>query len=354
MRPLLLLVSILISQASSGKTFSSNSLLKGGGDGVSNVPNKQAENIEEIRDVVIIGSGPSGCTAAIYAGRALLRPLVVAGYAAGGQLMLTSDVENFPGYREPVTGPEMMDDLKVQATRFGAEFWQTNVQTVDFSTRPFKINIVNGTVYAKTVIISTGAEAIWLNAKDEESFKGKGISTCATCDGYMFRNKPVVVIGGGDSAMEEANFLTRFASSVTIVHRRATFRASKVMLERARKNAKITFLTNKKVIHWFGKEKDVLSGLKICDAETGEGEEDIHCDGAFIAIGHKPNTKFLDGQLVLDENGYVLLSKNTMTSVPGVFACGDVVDTRYRQAITAAGSGCQAAIDVERFLEDEH
>jgi thioredoxin reductase (NADPH) len=317
--------------------------------------NEEVEKVEKPvveREVVIVGSGPSGCTAAIYAGRAMLSPLVIAGYNAGGQLMLTSDVENFPGYQAAVGGPELMGDLFGQASRFGAEFWRTDCKSVDFTRSPFRLELQNCTVMAKSVIISTGAEAQWLNAEREEEFKGKGISTCATCDGYMFRNKPVVVVGGGDSAMEEANFLTRFASSVTLIHRRDTFRASKLMLKRATDNKKITLLTHKRIVRWHG-DNGVLSGLTIEDPRDGH-VEDVRCDGAFIAIGHRPNTEFLKGQLLLDENGYIKVLENTMTSVPGVFACGDVVDTRYRQAITAAGSGCQSAIDCERWLEAQH
>lgn len=302
------------------------------------------------REVVIIGSGPSGCTAAIYAGRALLNPLVVAGYTAGGQLMLTSDVENFPGYQKAIGGPELMGDLMGQASKFGAEFWRTDVKSIDLSSRPFRLELHNCTVLAKAVILSTGAEALWLGAEREEDFRGKGISTCATCDGYMFRDKPVVVVGGGDSAMEEANFLTRFASSVTVIHRRDTFRASKLMLKRATDNKKIRLLTHRRIARWHGKE-GILAGVTVEDPRDGT-VEDIACDGAFIAIGHRPNTAFLQGGIALDDNGYIKLRSNTMTSVEGVFACGDVVDHRYRQAITAAGMGCQAAMDAEKWLEE--
>eukprot|EP01036_Dinobryon_divergens_P027038 gene27038-35747_t len=308
-----------------------------------------------VREVVIIGSGPSGCTAAIYTARALLRPLLLAGYTSGGQLMLTSDVENFPGYRTPVTGPELMEDLFFQASRFGAEIWRMDCLKLDLSRRPFEVRTANGTVFAKAVIISTGAEALWLQAPDEERFRGKGISTCATCDGFLFRNKCVVVIGGGDSAMEEANFLTRFAKKVTVIHRNKNFRASKIMLQRARDNPKITLEVNKRVNKWLGNETTgLLSGVELVDTSTGVVES-LDCDGAFIAIGHRPNIAFLDGQIALDSKGYVSCGpNNTMTSVPGVFACGDVMDSRYKQAITAAGSGCQAAIDAERWLEENH
>ena len=306
---------------------------------------------DDIRDVVIIGSGPSGCTAAIYTARAMLDPLVIAGYSAGGQLMLTSDVENFPGYRDAVTGPMLIEDLTSQAERFGAEFWRTNVNSINTDCWPYEIQIHNATIKTRSIIISTGADALWLNANREEEFKGKGISTCATCDGFMFRNKPVVVIGGGDSAMEEAQFLTRFASSVTLIHRREKFRASKVMLNRVMNNEKIIIRTNTVVTDWKG-EDGILKGAIIKDSITGEQEE-IECDGAFIAIGHVPNTKFLGDKIQCDQNGFLLLNEHTMTNLPGIFGCGDVVDTRYKQAITAAGSGCQAAIDAEKWLEEQ-
>eukprot|EP00598_Pedospumella_elongata_P004271 CAMPEP_0184977114 /NCGR_PEP_ID=MMETSP1098-20130426/7864_1 /TAXON_ID=89044 /ORGANISM="Spumella elongata, Strain CCAP 955/1" /LENGTH=256 /DNA_ID=CAMNT_0027500065 /DNA_START=131 /DNA_END=897 /DNA_ORIENTATION=+ len=256
----------------------------------------------------------------------MLKPLQISGYNAGGQLMLTSDVENFPGYRNAITGPDLMEDLMHQAKKFGTEVWQTDVTRVDFSKRPFILSMQNCTILADAVIISTGANSIWLNAKREAEFQGKGISTCATCDGFLFRDKCVVVIGGGDSAMEEANFLSRFAKKVTIVHRRDTFRASKIMLERARANPKIHFVCNAEVQSWLG-ENEVLSGLTYKDTVTGE-EQKIDCEGAFIAIGHKPNTAFLNKQVEVDEKGYIVLKEHTMTSVPGVFACGDVADTR--------------------------
>jgi len=306
----------------------------------------------DVRDVVIIGSGPSGCTAALYSARAMLKPLVIAGYAAGGQLMLTSDVENFPGYKVPPSGPELMEDLTEQASRFGAEYWRTNAQSVDTSCWPFKVKMHNCTVLARSIILSTGADSYWLNALGEGEYKGKGISTCATCDGYLFRDKPVIVVGGGDSAMEEASFLSRYASSVTLVHRRDSFKASKVMLNRALSNSKVRMLTNREVCEWKGVD-GVLSGAILRNCEDGSKEE-VSCEGAFIAIGHQPNTEFLDNQIELDGHGFVRLKCNTMTSVPGIFACGDVADPRYKQAITAAGSGCQAAIDAERWLEEMH
>lgn len=303
------------------------------------------------RQVVIIGSGPAGCTAAIYTGRALLEPLVLAGYNAGGQLMLTSDVENFPGYAIAPSGPELMDDLMSQASKFGAEFWRTDCKHINTTTYPYEITTHNSTILAKSIIISTGAQSLWLDAEREDDFKGKGISTCATCDGYLFKDKPVVVIGGGDSAMEEANFLTRFASHVTLIHRRDTFRASKLMLQRVWNNPKIRILPFRQVVRWHGKD-GILAGVTVQDPRD-ESLEDIECEGAFIAIGHKPNTDFLKSQLPLDDEGYLTHETQgmTMTLLPGIFACGDVVDKRYKQAITAAGQGCQAALDCERWLE---
>ena len=307
---------------------------------------------DEVRNVVIIGSGPAGYTAGLYSARALLEPLMFAGYMSGGQLMLTSDVENFPGYPEGIGGPEMMIQLREQAERFGLEVQDKNVEKVDFSERPFKIWVEGELFLSKSVIICTGAESIWLGAEGEEEQKGRGISTCATCDGAFFREQEVLVIGGGDSAMEEATFLTRFASKVTLLHRRDVFRASKVMHERAIKNPKIEIKTFRSVKSWLSDDSG-LSGAILEDPRDGSTEE-IPCTGAFIAIGHKPITKFLDKQIETDESGYILPKTHTMTSVPGVFAAGDVVDTRYRQAITAAGMGCQAAIDAEKWLEEQH
>jgi len=307
---------------------------------------------DEVRNVVIIGSGPAGYTAGLYSARALLEPLMFAGYMSGGQLMLTSDVENFPGYPEGIGGPEMMIQLREQAERFGLEVQDKNVEKVDFSERPFKIWVEGELFLSKSVIICTGAESIWLGAEGEEEQKGRGISTCATCDGAFFREQEVLVIGGGDSAMEEATFLTRFASKVTLLHRRDVFRASKVMHERAIKNPKIEIKTFRSVKSWLSDDSG-LSGAILEDPRDGSIEE-IPCTGAFIAIGHKPITKFLDKQIETDESGYILPKTHTMTSVPGVFAAGDVVDTRYRQAITAAGMGCQAAIDAEKWLEEQH
>lgn len=266
--------------------------------------------------------------------------------------MLTSDVENFPGYPTGVGGPEMMVQMREQAERFGLEVHDKNVERVDFSSRPHKVWVEGEEFQAESVIICTGAEAIWLGAEGEEAQKGRGISTCATCDGAFFRDEEVVVVGGGDSAMEEATFLTRFASKVTIIHRRDVFRASKVMYERAEAHPKIEIRPFRQVKSWTSDENG-LTGAILEDPRHGD-EEEISCTGAFIAIGHKPITQYLEGQVETDDEGYILHKSNTMTSVEGVFAAGDVVDTRYRQAITAAGMGCQAAIDAERWLEDQH
>ena len=305
-----------------------------------------------VRNVIIIGSGPAGYTAGLYTARALLEPLMFAGYMSGGQLMLTSDIENFPGYPEGIGGPEMMLQLREQSERFGLEVHDKNVERVDFSEQPFKVWVEGRLFLSKSVIICTGAESIWLGAEGEEEQKGRGISTCATCDGAFFREQEVLVIGGGDSAMEEATFLTRFASKVTLLHRRDVFKASKVMYERAQNNPKIEIKTFRTVKSWLSDETG-LSGAILEDPRDGSTEE-ISCTGAFIAIGHKPITNFLEEQVETDDSGYILAKMHTMTSVDGVFAAGDVVDTRYRQAITAAGMGCQAAIDAEKWLEEQH
>ena len=307
---------------------------------------------DEVRNVIIIGSGPAGYTAGLYSARALLEPLMFAGYMSGGQLMLTSDIENFPGYPEGIGGPEMMIQLREQAEKFGLEVQDKNVERVDFSEKPFKIWVEGEEYRSKSVIICTGAESIWLGAEGEEEQKGRGISTCATCDGAFFREQEVLVIGGGDSAMEEATFLTRFARKVTLLHRRDVFKASKVMYERALNNPKIEIKTFRTVKSWLSDETG-LSGAILEDPRDGSTEE-ISCTGAFIAIGHKPITNFLEEQVETDDSGYILAKIHTMTSVDGVFAAGDVVDTRYRQAITAAGMGCQAAIDAEKWLEEQH
>lgn len=305
---------------------------------------------DDVRNVIIIGSGPAGYTAGLYTARAMLEPLMFAGYMSGGQLMLTSDVENYPGYPEGIGGPEMMLDLRAQAERFGLKVEDKNVENVDFSSRPFKVTVEGEEFSAHSIIICTGAESIWLGVPGEAEQKGRGISTCATCDGAFFVDEEIIVIGGGDSAMEEATFLTRFASKVTIIHRREYFRASTVMYDRAVANPKIEIQTFRQVKEFLSDEKG-LTGAIIEDPRDGSTSE-ISCTGAFIAIGHKPITAFLGGQVTTDDEGYILPSVYTMTNVDGVFAAGDVVDTRYRQAITAAGMGCQAAIDAEKWLED--
>lgn len=306
--------------------------------------------MSEVRNVIIIGSGPAGYTAGLYSARAMLDPLMFAGYMSGGQLMLTSDVENFPGYPEGIGGPEMMIELRSQAERFGLEVQDRNVESVDLSKRPYKVTVEGEEFLTHSIIISTGAESIWLNAPGEAEQKGRGISTCATCDGAFFKNEEVLVIGGGDSACEEATFLTRFASKVTLIHRRDVFKASTIMYERAANNDKIEIKTFSQVKEWKADENG-LTGAILEDPRDGSLEE-ISATGAFIAIGHKPITAFLGEQIETDDNGYIVHKQHTMTSVDGVFAAGDVVDTRYKQAITAAGMGCQAAMDAEKWLEE--
>jgi thioredoxin reductase (NADPH) len=303
----------------------------------------------ETRDIVIVGSGPAGLTAAIYTARANLAPLMIEGLGAGGQLMLTTDVENFPGFPEGILGPEMMGRFRDQAARFGTEFVTADADRVDLSSSPFGI-WVGGTEYrAKAVIVTTGANANMLGLDSEQRLLGHGVSTCATCDGFFFRNQNIAVIGGGDSAVEEATFLTRFADKVTIVHRRKELRASKIMQDRAFSNPKIDWRWNSVVDEVLGDTR--VTGLRLRDTETSE-TSDLEVSGAFVAIGHSPNTKLFQGQLDLDENGYILTRDNSSrTSVAGVFAAGDVQDHVYRQAITAAGSGCMAALDAERYLE---
>jgi len=308
--------------------------------------------MSDIRNVIIIGSGPAGYTAGLYAARAMLDPLMFAGYMSGGQLMLTSDIENFPGYPKGIGGPEMMMELREQAERFGLSVEDRNVESVDLSEKPYKVVVEGETFLTHAIIVSTGAESIWLGAKGEEEQKGRGISTCATCDGAFFRDEEVLVIGGGDSACEEATFLTRFASKVTLLHRRDVFKASTIMYERAANHDKIEIKTFRQIKEWLSDEKG-LTGAIIEDPRDGSTEM-IAATGAFIAIGHTPITSFLGGQVETDDEGYILHKEHTMTSVDGVFAAGDVVDTRYKQAITAAGMGCQAAIDVEKWLEEHY
>jgi len=306
--------------------------------------------MSDVRDVIIIGSGPAGYTAGLYTARAMLEPLMFAGYMSGGQLMLTSDIENFPGYPQGIGGPEMMMQLREQAERFGLEVQDKNVESVDLSKRPYKVTVEGEDFLTHTIIISTGAESIWLNAPGEMEQKGRGISTCATCDGAFFKGEEVLVIGGGDSACEEATFLTRFASKVTMIHRRDVFKASNIMYERAVNNEKIEIKTFRQIKQWLSDENG-LTGAILEDPRDGSTEQ-INATGAFIAIGHKPITGFLNQQIETDDNGYIVHQQHTMTSVDGVFAAGDVVDTRYKQAITAAGMGCQAAMDAEKWLEE--
>ena len=303
-------------------------------------------------DVVIIGSGPAGYTAALYAARASMRVLVFQGFESGGQLMLTSDVENYPGYRDGVMGPEMMDDFEAQAARFGAEMRPDNVVRVDFSERPFKVwaEDEEEPTLARAVIIATGAKAKWLGLESEQQLMGKGVSGCATCDAFFYRGKKVAVVGGGDTAMEETGVLAKFADEVVLIHRRDEFRASKIMLQRALNNPKITFLTDTVVEDILG--EDSVEGVRVKNTRTGE-EKTIEVSGFFTAIGHAPATSLFEGQVEMDGGGYILQKENTMTSVPGVFAAGDVSDRRYRQAVTAAGDGCRAAIDSERWLEEQ-
>ncbi|MDQ3430424.1 MAG: thioredoxin-disulfide reductase [Actinomycetota bacterium] len=307
---------------------------------------------EKTYDVVIVGSGPAGYTAALYAARANLETLVFQGFESGGQLMLTSDVENYPGYKDGVMGPDMMDEFEAQAARFGAEMRPDNVEKVDFSGRPFRLwaEGEDEPVLARTVVIATGAQAKWLGLESEERLFGKGVSGCATCDAFFFRSKKVAVVGGGDTAMEEAGVLAKFADEVFLVHRRGEFRASKIMLERAEKNEKITFLTDTTVEEILG--ETTVEGIRTKNTKTGE-ENTLAVDGFFAAIGHTPATSLFVGQIETDDSGYVLQKEHTMTSVPGVFAAGDVSDTRYRQAVTAAADGCRAAIDAERGLEEQ-
>lgn len=304
----------------------------------------------ERRKVIIIGTGPAGLTAAIYAARADLKPLVLEGHEPGGQLTLTTEVENFPGFEHGVMGPELMSNMKKQAARFNAEFLPVLCTNVDLSKRPFKVTADNGQTYeADTVIISTGASAKWLGLPKEKELTGRGVSTCATCDGFFYRDKIVHVVGGGDTAMEDATFITKFAKKVYIVHRKDSLRASKPMQDRAFKNPKIEFLWDS-VVSEINDNENGVCGVVVENLKTGEKQK-RDTDGLFYAIGHQPNTGFLKGQIDLDEHGFIKTKNGPETNIPGVFACGDVQDSYYRQAITAAGSGCQAAIKAERFLE---
>ena len=308
--------------------------------------------MSEVRNVIIIGGGPAGYTAALYSARANLRPLVIEGFNWGGQLMITSDVENYPGYADGVMGPAMMQDFRRQAERFGAEFLTDDVTRVDFSERPFRVYVGNDEFLADSVIVSTGASARQLGLDSELRLQGRGVSYCATCDASFFRDKVVAVVGGGDSALEEATFISRFASKVYLVHRREEFRASSIMIDRARGDKKIEFVLNKAVDEVLGDTK--VTGMRLRDTVTGEMSE-IDTDGFFVAIGHDPNTALYLEQLDHEaDSGYLVTrGKSTETNVPGVFAAGDVQDHTYRQAVTAAGSGCAAALDAERFLSDQ-
>lgn len=302
-----------------------------------------------MRNVIILGSGPAGLTAALYAARANLAPLVVEGYEPGGQLTQTTLVENFPGFPEGIMGPDLMSAMRDQAARFGAEFVSGSATACDLKSQPLKVTVDHTTTYeTKALIIATGASAKMLGVPGERELVGRGVSTCATCDGFFFRDKKLAVVGGGDSAMEEAIFLTKFASSVTVIHRRDTLRASKVMQDRAMANEKINFIWDTVVEEVLGDGK--VSGLRLRNVKTGE-ESVFECDGLFVAIGHTPNTEIFAGQLELDERGYVVVRDRTKTNIPGVFVAGDVQDQLYRQAVTAAGSGCMAALDCEKWLE---
>jgi thioredoxin reductase (NADPH) len=303
-----------------------------------------------MHNVVIIGSGCAGLTAAIYAARANLNPLVLEGHEPGGQLSLTTHVENFPGFPDGIMGPELIENMKKQAARFGAEFQAGAVTEVDLRQRPFRITAGGHAYETKALIVAAGASARLLGLKGEKDLIGRGVSTCATCDGYFFRGKPIAVVGGGDSAMEEANFLSRYASKVYLIHRRNEFRATKIMIDRVRANEKVEFVTPY-VVEEIQAPQGLVSGVKLRNLET-KAERAMELDGIFVAIGHDPNSTVFKGKLDMDENGYLVAKHGSLTSVPGVFIAGDVQDHRYRQAVTAAGSGCMAAIDAEKFLEE--
>ncbi len=309
--------------------------------------------MSEFRKVIIIGTGPAGYTAALYTARANLKPLVFAGPEPGGQLTLTTLVENYPGFAEGIMGPELMDQMKLQSERFGAEIIHDAVTRVNFKAQPFEMFVGDQKYVSETVIISTGASAKWLGLESERQLRGHGVSSCATCDGAFFRNQELIVVGGGDVAMEDATFLTKFASKVTIVHRRDSLRASKIMQERAFKNPKISFIWDSVVEEIHDVDKGTVTGVTLRNVKTNERTHK-RCDGVFVAIGHQPNTEVFKGQVGLDEQGYVKTKHRTMTNIEGVFAAGDVVDHYYRQAVTAAGMGCMAAMDVEKYLEAKH
>jgi|TARA_B100000530_G_scaffold90599_1_gene55188 thioredoxin reductase (NADPH) len=307
---------------------------------------------EQIHDIIIIGSGPAGDTAALYAARANLKPLVIEGIEPGGQLMITTDVENYPGFPKGIQGPELMEEFKSQAERFGAEYIFGEVSSVDFNNRPFTITVDEETTYkSNSVIIATGATAKLLGLESESNLMGRGVSACATCDGFFFQDQEVAVVGGGDTAMEEALFLTRYATNVKIIHRRDELRASKIMQERAVSNPKIEFIWNTEVTDIIANENGEVGKLKLHNLSTSD-ESELDINGLFIAIGHQPNTQIFDGIIDRNENGYILTNNGTKTNIEGVFACGDAQDWIYRQAVTAAGTGCMAAIDAERYLAE--
>ncbi len=308
--------------------------------------------MDNIRNVVVIGSGCAGHTAALYTARANLKPLVLEGHEPGGQLSLTTLVENFPGFPDGIQGPELVENMRKQAARFGAEYRLAHVDRADLSQRPFSLQLGKETIQTPTLIIASGASARWLGLPNEQALIGHGVSSCATCDGFFFSGKEITVIGGGDSAMEEALFLTRFATKVTIIHRRDQFRASKIMLDRAQHNEKIQFLADTVVDDVYDVSKQEVTGLKLRNVKTGKAW-DFPTSAMFLGIGHIPNAKMFEGQLDTDKDGYLVTTNYVFTRVPGVFACGDVQDRRYRQAITAAGTGCMAALEVEKFLEEQ-
>ena len=306
----------------------------------------------DIRNVVVLGSGCAGHTAALYTARANLKPLVIEGHEPGGQLSLTTLVENFPGFPDGIQGPELVENMRKQAARFGAEYRMGHIVKADLSKRPFELSVGKETIYTRALIIASGASARWLGLPNEQALIGRGVSSCATCDGFFFSGKEIAVIGGGDSAMEEATFLTRFASKVTLIHRRDEFRASKIMLDRARNNPKIAFMTDTVVDDVLDVSKQEVASLRLRNLKSGESW-DFPTSAMFLGIGHIPNAKIFAGQLDTDADGYLITQKNVLTKIPGVYACGDVQDRRYRQAITAAGSGCMAALEAEKYLEEE-
>src|SRR5579884_259562 len=306
---------------------------------------------DHIHDTVILGSGCAGLTAAIYTARANLKPLVLEGHEPGGQLSITTLVENFPGWPEGIQGPELIENMRKQASRFGAEFRLGHLATADLMKHPFSLNLGSETIHARTLIIASGASARWLGLPSEQALIGHGVSSCATCDGFFFSGKEIAVIGGGDSAMEEALFLTRFATKVSLIHRRDEFRASKIMLDRAKQHPKIEFITSTVVEEVKDPSKKEVTGLVLRNANNGKAWE-LPVSAMFLGIGHIPNAKIFEGQLDMDQDGYLKTTNNVFTRVPGVYACGDVQDRRYRQAITAAGTGCMAALEAEKYLED--